>query len=98
MRSRLFQPRIICIVLGVLLLADFSYSFLQYYYQPLDGDMAWNLLPSPDVAPIFNSPFGLDAIFGDQLYANPNRYFGHVLYREYLLNVPVFSSKLYISH
>lgn len=90
MHSSLFQGRFICTVLGVLLLGDFVYSFLQYYHQPLDGDMAWNLLPSPDVAPIFESPFGLNAILGDQLYANPNRYFGHWLYRKYLLNAPVF--------
>ncbi len=89
MRSAFFAGRFVCIVLGALLLGDFAYSFLQYYHQPLDGDMAWNLLPSPDVAPIFNSPFGLDAILGERLYANPNRYFGHWLYREYLLNAPL---------
>ncbi len=90
MRSTFFSGRYICILLSVLLIGDLAYSFLQYYHQPLDGDMAWNLLPSPDVAPIFKSPFGLDAIFGERLYANPNRYFGHWLYREYLLNTPVF--------
>ena len=80
--------RYLNIFLACLLLADLSYSFAQYFHQPLDGDMAWNILPSPDVAPIFDSPLGFDAIFGERLYANPNRYFGHWLYREYLLNMP----------
>lgn len=77
----------------LLLLADIGFSFIQYLNQPLDGDMAWNLIPSEDVKPILENPFGISTIINDQTYANPNRFFCHWMFREYLLNAPLILQK-----
>ncbi|MEL7163709.1 MAG: hypothetical protein AAFN92_23320, partial [Bacteroidota bacterium] len=66
----------------------FAYSCLQYYHQPLDGDMAWNLVPAAEVQPILRDPLGLQAILHGETYPNPNRFFSHWIYRTYLLGVP----------
>lgn len=81
------------IILVILIFADLSYSYLQHIHQPLDGDMAWNLIPADDVKPILESPFGLKAIINDTTYANPNRFFCHYSFKEYLLNTPLLLQK-----
>jgi hypothetical protein len=78
------------LILLVLLIADAAYSFIQFNNQALDGDMAWNLIPAEDVKPILDSPLGIEAILNDQTYANPNRFFCHWSFREYLINMPLF--------
>jgi len=81
--------RLIYIFLFLLLIADLSYSFKQHLSQPLDGDMAWNLIPANDVKPILESPFGFKALRENITYANPNRFFCHWIFREYLLSMPI---------
>lgn len=85
--------QIIYAFLFLLLLTDTSYSFVQYYNQPLDGDMAWNLIPANDVKPILENPFGIETILKNKTYANPNRFFCHWIYREYLISTPLFLQK-----
>ncbi len=82
--------RIIYFILVFVLIADIGYSFKEYLNQPLDGDMAWNLIPANDVKPIFDHPFGINAILKNQTYANPNRFFCHWTYRKYLISTPLF--------
>ena len=77
----------------MILLADIGFSFAQHLNQPLDGDMAWNLIPAEDVKPILENPFGIRTILNNKTYANPNRFFCHWIYREYLLNVPLILQK-----
>ena len=43
----------------MLLLADLTYSFVQHYSMPLDGDMAGGIVPAEDVKPILKDPFGI---------------------------------------
>jgi hypothetical protein len=81
------------IILFLLLLADVGYSFLQHLSQPLDGDMAWNIVPANDVKQVLKSPFGLGAILKNQTYPNPNRFFCHWIFREYFLFAPLFLQK-----
>ncbi|MCK5822731.1 MAG: hypothetical protein KAG95_01925 [Bacteroidales bacterium] len=81
---------IIYLFLFLLLLTDLSYSFVQHLSQPLDGDMAWNIIPSNDVKPILENPLGINAILKDKTYANPNRFFCHWSFREYFLSAPLF--------
>jgi hypothetical protein len=81
--------RYIIPILLLLFCLDTSYAFLQYYHQPLDGDMAWNIVPATEVQPILDSPLGLKALIENQHYPNPNRFFSHWIYRSYLLNVPL---------
>jgi hypothetical protein len=84
------QKRILYFFLVLLFLADVGYSFLQHYSQPLDGDMAWAVVPAVEVKPILESPLGIRAIVNNETYANPNRFFCQYSYREFLMNVPLF--------
>lgn len=81
--------RALYIVLLLLLVADLAYSFMQHLHQPLDGDMAWNIVPAADVAPILVDPLGIGAITEGRTYANPNRFFCHWIMRTYLGEVPL---------
>lgn len=77
------------VLLFLLLATDLGYSFLQYFHQPMDGDMAWNAIPSADLWPVLSDPLGLDAILHQHAYPNPNRFFCHWSIRTYLLNAPL---------
>ena len=79
---------LLALLLG-LLLADTAYTGWQFYRQPLDGDMAWNLLPDPTVAPILDDPLGWGPLTRGETYANPNRFFCHWAFRGYLLHAPL---------
>jgi hypothetical protein len=83
------SPKLTLLVLLFLFCLDTGYAFLQYFHQPLDGDMAWNLVPAAEVQPILGSPLGLEALLEGRRYPNPNRFFSHWTYREYLLKVPL---------
>lgn len=89
MKSDIMTRRLMYLALLFLLIADLSYSFQQHLNQTLDGDMAWNLVPADEVQSILQSPFGLKAIRENTTYANPNRFFCHWIYREYLLSMPI---------
>ena len=82
------SKRIVYFLLLLLLIADSGYSFMQFLGQPLDGDMAESLIPSDFVKPVLENPLGVKAILENRTYANPNRFFCHWIYREYLLSMP----------
>lgn len=82
--------RYIYYILFLLLLADLTYSFVQHYSMPLDGDMAGGIVPSEDVKPILKDPFGISVITDNAVYPNPNRYFAHWTYFTYFNNVPLW--------
>lgn len=86
--------KILYILLVLVLLGDFTYSFLQYYKTPLDGDMASVIIPSNDVQEIFNDPFGINAIINNKPHINPNRYFSHLFISKYFKSVPIFFQKI----
>lgn len=77
-------------LLLVFLFADLTYSFLQHYNMPLDGDMAGGIVPSEDVKPVLNDPFGVSVITENAVYPNPNRYFAHWAFFSYFNNVPLW--------
>ena len=87
--SKKRNRKILYFILFLLLFTDTSYSFFQHYAQPLDGDLAWNIVPSQDVSPILESPFGTDVFFSQQPYSNPNRFFCHWGIKKYFENVPI---------
>ena len=74
----------------LLLIVDIGYSFMQHYGKTIDGDVAWNLIPAEDVKPVLERPLGIKAIANNETYINPNRFFSHWFFREYLLNTPLF--------
>lgn len=56
----------------------------------MDGDLAWNIVPSNDVQLILDRPFGIEAFFQGKVYVNPNRYVCHKSLQLYMKNVPLF--------
>jgi hypothetical protein len=84
------KNNILCSFFILLLLADLAYSFRQHLSQPLDGDMAWNIVPADEVKPILASPFGTAVIRDHQSYPNPNRFFCHYTMKKYFESVPQF--------
>ena len=83
------NKKYICFFLLVLLLADLTYSFMQHYSMPLDGDMAGGIVPAEDVKLILNDPFGISVITDNAVYPNPNRYFAHWTFFTYFNRVPI---------
>jgi len=90
--SAYFLPILLLFLFGL----DTAYAFLQYFYQPLDGDMAWNLVPAAEVRPILTDPLGWSALTRGAEYPNPNRFFSHWIYREYLLGVPLLLQRFVV--
>lgn len=76
--------------LGLLfIVADSCYSFLQFYAEPLDGDMADIILPSPRCEAVLNDPFGISVLTEQKRYTGTNRYFAHQFMSSYFKNVPL---------
>ena len=86
--------RIIYIILSFFLLFDLGFSFLQHMGQPLDGDLAWNIVPSNDVKPILKNPLGTVVVFRNQSYPNPNRFFCHWTIQNYFKKIPLLLQKI----
>jgi hypothetical protein len=84
------KKKIIYCILLFFLLADLCYSFAQHLSQPLDGDMAWNIVPASDVKTILENPFGIGVILKQQSYPNPNRFFSHYAIKKYFESTPLF--------
>lgn len=85
--------KIIYTIIFLLLLTDLCYSFAQHLSQTLDGDMAWNIVPSNDVKPILESPLGTAVFERDKPYSNPNRFFCHWAIKAYFENIPLVLQK-----
>lgn len=88
------KKKILIIILGLILISDFTYSFLQYYNTPLDGDMAGGIVPEAGVQEIFNDPFGFGIIVNGEKHPNPNRFFAHLFFRDYFQKVPLLFQKV----
>ncbi|MFK7808236.1 MAG: hypothetical protein AB8F74_10590 [Saprospiraceae bacterium] len=71
------------------LFLDTGYSFLQFLGEPMDGDMADIILPSPRCSEVLDDPFGWSALTEQKTYVGPNRYFAHWLMSAYYKNVPI---------
>ncbi len=80
--------RHIHLILLALLLFDTAYSFLQHYHEPLDGDMAGIIMPSEACQPLMEDPLGLNVLFKDQEYKDPNRFFAHWFMSKYYKTIP----------
>lgn len=76
--------------LAVFLLSDLSYSFIQHFNMPLDGDMAGGIVPETDVNRVLSDPLGLRVLTENAVYANPNRFFAHWTFFVYFNTVPVW--------
>ena len=83
MRYRYFH-----LILLAFLLLDTTYSFLQHYHEPLDGDMSGIIMPSEACQPLMEDPLGLNVLFKDQEYKDPNRFFAHWFMSKYYKTIP----------
>jgi len=86
--AHLQTQRTIKLILIVLLMADLTFSFLQYYQTPLFGDMEGGILPNKYVQQVLDDPLGFNALRSGEKHMNPNRYFAHIFFMEYFRNVP----------
>jgi hypothetical protein len=71
------------------LLADLAFTYAQSMHLTLDGDMAAIVVPRADYAPVLHDPLGWQVLSTGAWYAAPNRFFSHLLMREYCLRVPL---------
>ena len=78
---------IICSFLGLLLLADFGFSYYQYSQSYIDGDFAKIVLGYKDYNKILHEPFGLAALRGET-YPGTNRFTAHAFMSVYFKIVP----------
>lgn len=83
------RENIFYLFIGLFILWDIGYSFVQYYGETLDGDMADIILPSPRCEEVLADPFGWSIISEQKKYVGPNRYFAHQLMSSYFKNVPL---------
>lgn len=91
-KKKLYK-KILYIALLILLTGDSVFSFLQHYSMSLDGDMASEIVPSEDMKPVFENPFGFKVFTDGISYPNPNRFFGQWTYKEYFNSLPLFLQK-----
>ncbi len=83
------------LLLFVLLLIDFGYSFVQYLHCNLDGDMAEGILRANRVDKVFHDPFGIGVFFSHECYPNPNRFFSHWSFSYYFQTFPLIIQKYF---
>ncbi|NQU86486.1 MAG: hypothetical protein HQ541_12060 [Mariniphaga sp.] len=88
------KEKTIIILFILLLLCDLIFSFLQYYYSPLHGDIENGVLPNSEVQEIINDPFGINTIKTGNFHPNPNRFFSHYAFMKYFQNVPIWLQEL----
>lgn len=72
----------------LLLVADITYSFVQHYHLPLDGDMSSIIIPSDGYKQLMSDPFGISALKGD-IYPGSNRFFAHWAMATYFKIAPL---------
>ncbi|MBK8244162.1 MAG: hypothetical protein IPK88_12110 [Saprospiraceae bacterium] len=77
------------ISLIILLIIDLVFSFYQYYYIPLDGDMAAIIVPSPQFQKMMQDPFGMHALNNHEMYMGSNRFFAHWTMKLYFETIPI---------
>jgi len=87
---RFTKNRLLLILAGAFLIADFTFSFIQYYNTPLQGDLAGHVLPDELIQPIFDDPFGFNMLSNDETHSNPNRFFAHWAVAKYFQYFPLW--------
>ena len=80
--------RLVWGIIFCLFLIDTGYSFLQHYGQPLDGDLANLVLPTPAYQKALEDPFGFTTFISKEYSVGTNRYFSHFSIYHYFNNIP----------
>ncbi|MDD2306586.1 MAG: hypothetical protein PHP53_17920 [Prolixibacteraceae bacterium] len=88
------KAKLLIVILVIFLLGDWTYSFFEYYYIPLDGDLTAGVVPSSDVQQVLDDPFGFHLLISGEKHVNPNRFFAHFFFKEYMQKVPIWLQNL----
>lgn len=88
------KEKLLILLLSIFLLSDLTYSFFEYYYTPLDGDLSSGVIQNTHIKQIFDDPFGFQMLVSGEKHINPNRYFAHLFQKEYMLKVPIWLQNL----
>ena len=84
------KDRLLIIFAVIILMGDFTFSFIQYYNTPLFGDLAGHVLPDKLIQPVFDDPFGFNLLMTGESHSNPNRFFAHWAVAEYFQYFPLW--------
>jgi len=84
------KEKLLVIFLILFLLGDLTYSFLEYYYTPIDGDLTSGVAYNEHIQKIFDDPFGFKMLITSEKHINPNRFFSHIFQNEYMQAVPLW--------
>lgn len=82
------KKALLIVILLFLVFGDLAYSFIEYYYTPIDGDLASGVARNEHIQKIFDDPFGFRMLQTGEKHINPNRVFSHLAQKEYMLAVP----------
>lgn len=86
----LTKNSLLLIFLGIFLIGDFTFSFIQYYNNPLQGDLAGHVIPDELIQPVFDDPFGFQLLKTGEPHSNPNRFFVHWAVANYFQHFPLW--------
>ncbi|HNX54558.1 MAG TPA: hypothetical protein PLG33_01390 [Prolixibacteraceae bacterium] len=84
------KKALLIVLLVFLVFGDLAYSFMQYYYTPIDGDLASGVAWNEHIQKIFDDPFGFRMLQTGEKHINPNRVFSHLAQKEYMQRVPLW--------
>ncbi len=76
------------------ILFELCFTFAQHYHISLDGDMAAIVVPSNGYSTVLHDPFGMNVLLHDSIYPAPNRYFAHLIQKEWFQQVPLMLQSL----
>lgn len=84
------KEKLLILFLIIFLLGDLTYSFLEYYYTPIDGDLTSGVAFNEHIQKVFDDPFGFKMLFSGDIHINPNRFFSHIFQKKYMQAVPLW--------
>lgn len=84
------KEKLLVLFLILFLLGDLTYSFVEYYFTPIDGDLTSGVAFNEHIQKIFDDPFGFKMLLSGDNHINPNRFFSHIFHKEYMQAVPLW--------
>lgn len=84
------KEKLLILFLILFLLGDLTYSFVEYYFTPIDGDLTSGIVYNEHIQKIFDDPFGFKMLITGDRHINPNRFFSHIFQKEYMQAVPLW--------
>lgn len=84
------KENLLVLFLTLFLLGDLTYSFVEYYFTPIDGDLTSGVAYNEHIQKIFDDPFGFKMLLTGDKHINPNRFFSHIFQKEYMEAVPLW--------